>query len=118
MRASKNDLPVASEFPGFESRQTQWGEFNVAFETIAGGLDCTEMFAVLPDGRCDCPHWGYVVSGKARIKYADHEDVLTTGDLYYMAPGHIPVIDEDTVLIEFSPLGEYQKTMAAFEDHG
>jgi hypothetical protein len=33
----------------------------------------------------------------------------------YMASGHIPVVEEDSVIIEFSPLGEYQKTMAAFE---
>jgi len=70
MRATRTDLPVAAEMPGYESRQTQWGDLNLAIETIAGGMDATELFAALPGGRCSCPHWGYVVKGRARIKYA------------------------------------------------
>ncbi len=51
MHAGKDGLPVASDSQGYESRQAEWGDFNVAFETIAGGLDATEPFSVLPDGR-------------------------------------------------------------------
>lgn len=112
---SKNDLPVASDMPGFESRQAEWGELNVAIETIAAGMDATEMFASLPGGRCQCPHWGYVVKGRARIKYEDRDEVIAEGEAYYMEPGHIPVVEEDSVIVEFSPLGEYQKTLAALE---
>jgi hypothetical protein len=115
MRAARTDLPVATEIPGFTSRQAQWGEFNVAVETIAGGLDATEMFRSLPDGRCQCPHWGYLIKGRMRIKYPDREEVISAGDAYYMPPGHIPVVEEDAEVIEFSPAGEYQKTMAALE---
>lgn len=113
--ASKNDLAVAAEMDGFESRQTQWGDLNVALETIAGGMDATELFSPLPDGRCQCPHWGYVVKGRFRVKYADREEVVSAGEAYYLEPGHIPVVEADTELIEFSPAGEYQKTMAALE---
>ncbi len=115
MHAGKEGLSVASDAPGYESRQAEWGDFNVAFETIAGGLDATEPFSVLPDGRCQCPHWGYVIKGRLRIKYADREETISAGEAYYMEPGHIPVIEEDAELIEFSPLGEYQKTMTALE---
>lgn len=115
MRATKDDLPVAVEMPGFTSRQAQWGEHNVAFESIAGGMDATELFAKLPGGRCQCPHWGYIVKGRLRVKYADHDEVIAAGDLYYLAPGHIPVVEEDLEVVEFSPLGQYQKTMAAIE---
>lgn len=44
---------------------------------------------------------------------ADHEEVIQAGDAYYLAHGHIPVIEEDAEIVEFSPLGEYQKTTAA-----
>ena len=115
MRATKTDLPVAMEMPGFSSRQTEWGDLNVAFEAIAGGMDATEMFAKLPGGRCQCPHWGYVTKGRFRVRYADHDDVISAGEAYYLPPGHIPVVEEDLEVIEFSPLGEYQKTMAALE---
>jgi mannose-6-phosphate isomerase-like protein (cupin superfamily) len=113
--ASKDDLPIASDMPGFESRQAEWGDFSVAIETIAGGMDATEMFSSLPDGRCQTPHWGYVIKGRARIKYADREEVISAGEAYYMEPGHIPVIEEDSVIVEFSPRGEYQETIAALE---
>jgi len=116
MRASQTDLPVATEIPGFESRQTQWGDLNVAIETIAAPMDCTEMFSKLPGGHCSCPHWGYLVRGRIRVKYVDGEDVICAGDAYYMAPGHVPVVEEDSFLIEFSPAGEYHKTMAALEE--
>ena len=115
MHAAKDALPVASDSPGYESRQVEWGDLNVAYETIAGGLDATEPFRVLPDGRCQCPHWGYVIKGRLRIKYADREETISAGEAYYIEPGHIPVIEEDAELIEFSPLGEYKKTMAALE---
>jgi hypothetical protein len=113
MHASKSDLPVVAEMPGFESRQAEWGGFTAAVETIAEGLDASEMFADLPDGRCQSPHWGYVVKGRARIKYADHEEVISEGEAYYLPPGHIPVVEEDSVIVEFSPGEEYEKTLAA-----
>jgi len=116
MHATKTDLPVAFDLEGQGiSRQAEWGTLNVAIESFAAGLDATEMFASLPDGRCQCPHWGYVTKGRMRIKYADHDEVISAGEVYHMEPGHIPVIEEDIELVEFSPLGEYQKTMAALE---
>ena len=114
-KASRDDLPVAVDMPGFQSRQTEWGDINVAIEQL-GPADYTELFSKLPGEHCSCPHWGYVVSGRLRIKYSDRDEIISTGDVYYMEPGHVPVVEEDSVLIEFSPAGEYQKTMAALED--
>jgi len=37
--------------------------------------------------------------------------VYAAGDAYYAPPGHIPVIEADTEVVEFSPTGEYAKTM-------
>ena len=38
-----------------------------------------------------------------RVKYADHEEVITAGEAYYLAPGHLPVMEEDCEMVEFSP---------------
>jgi hypothetical protein len=111
VRASKEDLPVTDEGEGFVSRQTEWGDMNVAWETFPAGLDAAPLFKGLPDDRCQCPHWGYVLKGRVRIRYKDHEEVLEAGDTYYMEPGHLPLVEEDSETIEFSPKGEYQKTM-------
>ena len=32
------------------------GGFTAPFETIAGGMDATEMFSSLPGGMCQSPH--------------------------------------------------------------
>ena len=37
---------------------------------------------------------------------------VEAGDAYYAPPGHIPVIDAGTELVEFSPTEEYARTMA------
>ena len=111
MRGSKQDLPVAFEGEGMTSRRAEWGEMNVELQSIPAGMDTREWFKGLPDDRCQCPHWGYVIKGRLRITYKDHEEVLNAGDVYYMAPGHLPAVEEDAELVEFSPRGEYQKTM-------
>ncbi len=46
-----------------------------------------------------------------RIKSADGDVVLKTGDVYYLEPGHVPVYEEDTEVLEFSPKKEYQQTI-------
>lgn len=115
MHAGRDDLPVASEMDGFESRQAEWGGFTAAFEKIAGGLDATELFSSLPGGMCQSAHWGYVVKGRLRVKYADGEETITAGQAYYLPPGHIPVAEEDLEIVEFSPPGDYQATLGALE---
>ena len=111
MRGSKQDLPIVEEGEGFFSRQAEWGDMNVALEAFPGGFDAAPFFKGLPDDRCQCPHWGYVLKGRGRIRYADHEEVISAGDAYYLEPGHLPFIEEDIEVVEFSPKGEYQKTM-------
>jgi hypothetical protein len=111
MRGSKQDVPVAVDMGGVVIRQLEWGEMNVALETFPAGTDTEPVFKGLPDDRCQCPHWGYVVRGRLRVRYKDREEILNAGDAYYMSAGHLPIFDEDTELVEFSPRGEYQKTM-------
>ncbi len=111
MRGSKQDLPVAVDEDGVRSQEVEWGDMNVALERFPAGLDTAPLFKGLPDDRCQCPHWGYVLKGRIRIRYADHEEVLSAGDVYYMAPGHLPLFEEDSEVVEFSPKGEYQETM-------
>jgi hypothetical protein len=111
MRGSKQDVPVAMDLGAVVIRQLEWGDMNVALESFAAGVDTEPVFKGLPDDRCPCPHWGYVLKGRLRVRYKDHEETLQAGDAYYMAPGHLPIFDEDTDLVEFSPRGQYQQTM-------
>ena len=111
MRATKNDLPLEFEDGQSYSRDIEWGDMNVAWEAWPAGMDSTPIFNGLPDNRCQCPHWGFVIKGQMLIKYDGQEEIINAGEVYYLPPGHIPIFEEDTELIEFSPKGEYQKTM-------
>jgi hypothetical protein len=95
-----------------EGRYEELGGYTVGFETFREDADATPIFRGLPDDRCQSPHWGYVVSGRVTFKYADRDETYTTGTAYYVPPGHIPVIEAGTEVVEFSPTEEYEKTMA------
>jgi hypothetical protein len=117
MRASREEMPIVFEEGGIVSRQGQWGGMHVAVETAPAGMDTRPMFEGLPAGSCQCPHWGYVVRGKARVVYQDREEILEAGDAYYLEPGHNLVVEEEGEIVEFSPAGEYQKTMEAVAEN-
>lgn len=90
-------------------RQAEWGEMRVGYETYLSDFDDSELLQALPDRRCPCPHWGYLLAGRMTVRYEDHEDVVEPGELYYMAPGHTMAVKGGTVLIEFSPKEEFRK---------
>ena len=47
-----------------------------------------------------------------RVKYANHEEVITAGEACYLAPGHLPVMEEDCEMVEFSPKDESRRMLA------
>jgi len=70
-------------------------------------------FKGLPDDRCQCDHWGYVVAGSFRVSYLDGPDeVVRTGEAYHLRPGHFVQTIEPVELIELSPVEEHDRTMA------
>ena len=82
----------------------------MAFETHKADMDPAPFFRGLPDDRCQCPHWGVVLSGRIIFRYPDHDEVYTAGDAYYGAPGHLPLLFAGTELVEFSPTGPLNET--------
>jgi hypothetical protein len=111
MRGSKQDIPVAMEAMGVTVRQLEWGDMTVALESFPAGMDPAPVFKGLPDDRCQCPHWGYVVRGRAVVRYGDGtEEIIKAGDVYYLKPGHLVRFEEDTEVIEFSPAEAHHKT--------
>ncbi len=120
--ARKDTTPVTVDAPPIEFRHADLGGYTVGFETFKLDADPAQFFVGLPDDRCQCPHWGYVVSGKIVQRFADHDETYEAGDAYYVPPGHVPLVTAGTQVIEFSPsdaLAETQeiigKNMAAAE---
>ena len=111
MRASFKDLAVDVDMPQLKLRHANWGDMTVELGDIAQTVDLAPLFKGLPHNRCQCPHWGYVIKGTLRYRYADHEEAYNAGDSYYAAPGHTPLLEAGTVYVEFSPTKELDKTM-------
>jgi hypothetical protein len=110
--AAKSSTPVSVDEDIIEGRYADLGGYTVGFETFRADADPAPLFRGLPDDRCQCPHWGYVVSGKVVYRYADRDEIYTAGQAYYGAPGHLPLMFAGTELIEFSPTDKLNETMA------
>ena len=110
-RTPRESASGGGDFGAVVDRAEELDGYSVNFVEFREDIDATPLFKGLPDDRCQCPHWGYVIRGQVRVLYADHEETLRAGDAYYLAPGHTTVFEADTEMIEFSPAGEYQKTM-------
>ena len=115
MKSSRQDLPVAAEMPEGTMRQVDWGSMTIEAGDVRQTIDATPLFRGLPEDRCQCPHWGYVLKGQIRFKFADHEEIYSAGDVYYAPPGHATVLEAGAEYVEFSPTDEYRKTMEVVE---
>ena len=101
---TRENTEIAVDIEGYgEQHRAMAGGMVIALERWTAGLDTTEMFAGLPDGACQEPHFGYVLEGSATVHYTDgSSETLTTGDAYYLKPGHNVHIDQDAEFVEFT----------------
>jgi hypothetical protein len=92
--------PVVDRFEEIEG-------YSINFTTFREDVDGTPLMTGLPDDRCQCPHWGYVIAGKVTFRYADGEESFEAGDAFYTPPGHVPVKHEPgSEVVMFSPAEE------------
>jgi hypothetical protein len=111
-KASRTTASDSMQMEGYEGHYENFdGGYTVAFETYTADADPAEVFKGLPDDRCQCEHWGYVIKGKVGFRTSDGEETFETGDAYYMPAGHTPVLYAGTEIIEFSPTKDLQQTM-------
>src|SRR6266566_223554 len=103
-KVSKDTTTQGGDYGPVLDRADQLDGYTVSFVEFRQDIDATPLLKGLPDDRCQCPHWGYVLSGKVTFTYADHEEVFEAGDAFYTPPGHVPVANApDSVLVQFSP---------------
>jgi hypothetical protein len=115
-KTSKITAPDSMVLDGYEGHfENLDGGYTVGFETYTADADLTDLFVGLPDDRCQCAHWGYVINGKLTFRTADGEETFETGDAYYVGPGHTPILYAGTEVIEFSPTEALQQTLAVVE---
>ena len=115
-KVSRDSATGGGDYGAVLDRADEIEGYAVNFTEFREDVDGTPLLKGLPDDRCQCPHWGYVVSGAVTFRYADREEVFTAGDAFYTPPGHVPVGNEPgTEFVMFSPAAELAKTEAAME---
>jgi glyoxylate utilization-related uncharacterized protein len=92
-----------------EFRSEELDGYTASFESYVADVDPAPFFQGLPDDRCQCPHWGYVIKGKITF-LADREETYEAGEAYYVPSGHTPVVFDGCELVSFSPTEELAKT--------
>jgi hypothetical protein len=107
MRAiARTDLPMAIEGNGVEFRAGPAGENTIAWVRLPAGADLRPALEGLPGGLCQCPHWGYMISGRLVMHTADGDSTFRAGEAFYWAPGHAPEAVEDCEYLDVSPTEE------------
>jgi hypothetical protein len=101
---TRDNTEVAVDLEGLgRQNRADAGGMIIALERWHAGLDTGEMFAELPGGACQEPHWGYILSGAVTMRYTDGtRETLSAGDAYYIRPGHNAHVDTDVDLVEFT----------------
>ncbi len=117
MHMKPENLPVLIDRNGSSLRGAEWGGMVVLLYSIPAGTNMKPLMAGMPDDLCQCPHWGYVLKGRLRINHKDFEQVVNAGELFYAEPGHAPIFEEDTQMIEFSPKEAWYSMMATISQN-
>ena len=103
---ARDEIPVVGMGLA-EAQCVRWEGFVVEFARAPAGFPPggDAAWDGLPDNLCQCPHWGYLLKGKALVRLADgSEFTIDGGDLYHCPPGHRLYAIEDFELIEFNPV--------------
>lgn len=112
-KVSRDSATQGGDFGSVVDRSEQLDGYTVNFTSYRENIDATPLMKGLPDDRCQCPHWGYVISGELTFRYADREEIFGAGDAFYTPPGHVPVKNEPgTEVVLFSPAEEMRETEA------
>jgi hypothetical protein len=115
MRIAKQDVDVRMQVPGAVIRQRRdfgdasgYGKISGEYFTLAAGVDTAPLFDGLEGNLCQCPHWGYVLSGTiTTTDAAGAKETVADGDLFYWPPGHNVHVDRDAEIVMFSPQHEH-----------
>jgi hypothetical protein len=105
-RVSRDSAAHVDDHGPVEDRHEDVDGYTIQFVSFRQDIDGTPLMKGLPGDACPCPHWGYVLKGRVTYRFADHDEVFEAGDAFYLPPGHIPLADAGSEILQFSPSDE------------
>ena len=110
-KVSRDSAANRADHGAVEDRSEQLEGYTVNFVSFREDVDATPLLKGLPDDRCQCPHWGFVIKGRMTYRFGDREEVYEAGDAFYNPPGHVPISHEPgSEMVQFSPTEELRAT--------
>ena len=61
MHSKRTDVPLVVDTAAVVIRSAEYGSMTVEAGDVHETMDAAPLFVGLPDNRCQCAHWGYVV---------------------------------------------------------
>ena len=108
---TRENVPVAIADDNVELRMAEVGDMTVSFIRLRGGTDLGPALVGLPGDLCPCPHWGYMLEGRMKMRTDHGDEVYEAGQAFYWSPGHAPVAIEDCSYVDFSPTEEFAEVV-------
>ena len=108
----RDEMQVRVEGDGVDFRTRDVGGQTLAWVVLPKGADLAPALKGLPGDSCQCPHWGYMIKGRVRMRTAEGEQVYEAGQAFYWGPGHTPEALEDSEYIDISPTAELEDVLA------
>lgn len=115
---NRTDLPMALEGNGVEFRTDRAGDQSIAWVRLPKGADLRPALVGLRDDLCQCPHWGYMISGRLVMHGKDGDETFEAGQAFYWAPGHAPEALEDCEYIDISPTEQLEPVVSHLQSGG
>ena len=115
MKIAKENIDIKMKIPGAVIRQrtdfgdaTGLGKISGEYFSLSAGVDTTPLFMGLEGNLCQCPHWGYVLSGQITTTDAKGiQEIVNGNDLFYWPAGHNVLVNADAEIVMFSPQHEH-----------
>jgi hypothetical protein len=115
MKIAKENIEVKLEIPGAVIRQridfgdaTGLGKISGEYFSLSAGVDTTPLFMGLEDDLCQCPHWGYLISGQLTTTDTNGiKENVNANELFYWPAGHNVKVNSDAEIVMFSPQHEH-----------
>lgn len=115
MKIAKDDIEIKMQIPGAIIRQkldfgdaTGLGKISGEYFSLAEGVDTKPLFMGLEGNMCQCPHWGFLISGQLTTTDAKGaKEIVNKKDLFYWPSGHNVKVNKDAEIVMFSPQKEH-----------
>jgi hypothetical protein len=114
---SKTTAPHVQDIGPGITRSGELDGHTVQIVSVKQTHDLAPLLKGLPDDRCQCPHWGYVIEGRITVTYADRQEVFGPGDAFSMTPGHTPAAEAGSEFVQFSPTADLAVSLAVIESN-